>query len=563
MNIRSRGKKWGVLLVMAPLVAIIALAVTTSGFMLASAAGYGSGAADSYGGCGNCGMPIDGYRYGIENDMLFIANGRASNVAVLDVAKMSMVDYIPVPRSPINLLAPAGQTQGLLSKSIQGLGGLSTPVTVPDMFYWEVHGVVPSADRGSVYAIGALAGTDSDFTMYQVNTKTHNNDRKVPLAPSVVGYCGLEYDRNDESTGVLWAENMQTGPADLAYLFGSPLQLKDPVAGLLPSLGLGGLLNTVENQLSLGVGGISEENLASGTNTRYIATDYNADGASSSCGIAWDASGDRAFVSQMFEPLIDTINWNTKVVDGEIVPPSPGRPSTQHQSTSAKSRDLLFTANGVDGVAVYSMGLNTLVGRIDIDTMIGHGVAVHGVEVAPNNDNVLYVTGDGDPSATVVVDVTDIQAPTLIGGIQTGLDGSACGTYAINDKMNYYRASGRCDKPALNATKSGAYWASYEDYVARKLSVNFNIGVSGPTEAINVEITNTVNTNGVQTLSSVPVTVGDVSNTHAATVTLQYSVPAGVGAFRTSLGATAENPCGDVYAYPASGGVSVPPAPRA
>ena len=560
MKTRSRGKRWRILFALAPMAVVLILAILTSGSFSAAGFAYSSGGSA---GCAGCGPVLNPGQYGLENDMLFIANGRASNVAVIDVAQMSMVDYIPVPRSPINTAAAAGQLGATLDKSIRGLG-VNAPVSVPDMFYWELHGVVPSADRGSVYAIGALAMTDSDFTMYQVNTKTHNNTRKIPLAPSVVGYCGLEYDRNDESSGVLYAENMQTGPADLASLTGLPLQFRDPLAGLLPALGLGGLFNSVENQASLGVGGISEENLASGTNTRYIATDYNSDGASSTCGIAWDASGNNAFVSQMFQPLIDTLDWNTKTVNGEILPPTPYRGNTQHQSTSAKTRDLLITADGVDGVAIYSMGLKTLVGQININSMAGHVVAVHGVEIAPNNDSIIYVLGDGSPTGMFVVDIANINAPKLIGGLEAGFDGSACGTYAIPDKQNYYRAAGKCEKPNLSMSKTGSFWENYAAYQNRELSVNFTIGTSGNVDARNVIITDIQNTNGVTVApNQLPIMVGEVSSTMSATTTVKYNVPPGVSSFRTSPTATAESPCGDTYTYPGSGGVGVPPAPRA
>lgn len=552
-----RGKWWRITFVLLPLTATCVIALLSGGMPSASLASYGGG-----GGCATCGTGIDATRYGINNDLLYIANGRASNVAVLDVASMQFVDYLPVPYPATNAAAILGQTDATLNKTLGGLG-LSAPVSIPDMFYWEVHGVVPSKDRSSIYAVGALSMTPSDWTMYQVNARTHENTRQIPLATSPVGYCGLEYDRNDENSNTLLAESMETGPADLAALFGSPLQLNQPLGGVLPSLGLGSLATQLESRLAPAgaVGGISEEDIASGTNTGFIATDYNGNANSSTCGIAWNAQGDRAFASQMFEPLIDTINWNTKTVDGEILPPNNGMSTMQHQSTSAKSRDLLFTANGSDGVAVYGMSINALLSRININNLVGRGVVVHGVEIAPNNDNVLYVLGEGEPTGIYVVDVSDINAPKLIGGLENGLDIKACGVYAIADKQDYYRASGKCDRPNLSISRSGSYWASYEDYTMGQLSVDFNISLSGSSIANNLQITSVNSSSGVSTATQLPLSLGEVTATKSAKATIKYNVPPNIGSFRTWLGATAQSPCGDTYSYPGSGGVAVPPAP--
>ena len=67
--------------------------------------------------------------YGVSNDLLWVANGRASDVKVIDVGTMSIVDTIPVPNE-----ATPGWLHDLN----------------PGFMNWEIHAVAPAQDRTAV-----------------------------------------------------------------------------------------------------------------------------------------------------------------------------------------------------------------------------------------------------------------------------------------------------------------------------------------------------------------------------------------------------------------------------
>jgi YVTN family beta-propeller protein len=555
MKILSRGYWCKLLPVIAPVMLMAVLSISGGSYITAGAAAYGTAGGAVYGTSNALiyGPPPASYQ--LDNQLLYVANGRASNVKVIDVGSMSVVDTIPVPKPIMNANASAGQGDSLLDKTLAGLR-LSLPAHIPDMFYWEVHGVVPSRDRTHIYAVGALSFTPADDNMYEVNTKSKALDRTIPLAPKLVGYCGLEYNQNDESSNTLYAASMATGPTDLATLFGLPLK---PQGLQQDPLGVSSLVSSV-TALSPDVGGLSQENIATGQNTGFISTDWNMNANSSTCGIAWTADGTRAYASQMFEPLIDTLDWGRLTATGEINPSTlPG--TSYHQETSAKSRGLLFVANSAGSVDVFDMNVNALVGSIDMNTLSGVRADVHGVEIAPGNDNVLYVTVRGAPgggqASEFVVDVSNLNAPAIIGGVG-GLDGSACGVYADANKSAYYRASGACKKPELGLSSASAFWASLSDYQNRALSVTFGVSVSGGPTAKNVIVTNIQGDSNAHLLSTMPIAVGDVSSAHSGSFTAQYYVPEGAQSFSTVVNLTAQDPCGNTYYYPSPRNESLP-----
>ena len=451
----------------------------------------------------------------VGNQLLYVANGDASNVAVIDVGTMSIVDTVPVPNQP---------TPGFIHDWNPGL------------MNWEIHGAVPSKDRTSVYAVGALSAGSydqagnfrlADYEMYKVNVASKATEQEIPLQSAgqpinPVGYCGLEYNLNDENSNEIIAANMNAANGTLATV------LSDPITHAPIDLsGVRGSGSGIE------VGGWSFENIATGTNTGFMSADYNGNLESSTCGIAWNANGDRGFAVQQFEPLVDKVNWNTRTVDGTIA--AFGNASLYHQAASDKSNGRLYATSSSGYVEIYDMNTNTQVGQISIRALTGTGTNdIHGVEVAPGNSNVLYVTSRYTPDAAnnmeLAIDITNLASPKLLGSVN-GLARGVCGVYAIADKSEYYGAT----PSGLTLSKTGAEWASYADYTARKLSVHYSIGNSGPPAV--VKVLGAVSTNGVTLVA--PVTVGTV--TTSAPVTLQYNVPSSIGSFMTTVYATAQN----------------------
>ncbi|MCL4474395.1 MAG: hypothetical protein M1455_10765 [Actinobacteria bacterium] len=469
-------------MVLMPLALLIVVAIATSGAISAGSAQYfvyhqAPPTAD-----------------GLANQLLYVAGGTQSDVKVIDVGTMSVVDKIPVPVQP------------------SGLAGLG--------MNWEVHGVVPSQDRSSIYAVGALSGgylASAPYQMYNISTSTKAVIRSIPLGDSAtnpVGYCGLEYNLNDESSNEIIAASMNA--AD----------------GTLMSIGAPNLGRTNAQQQ----GGWSFENIATGTSTGFMSTNANGSNESSTCGVSWNADGTRGFASQMFEPLVDKVNWTTRAVDGDFAAYStPG--TSYHQSASDKAAGKLYVTSSSGNVDTFDMNTGAQLGEINIRSLTGSTTNdVHGVEIAPGNSNILYVTSRNTPDASdnmeLVIDITNPAAPVLKGSVD-GLAKSACGVYAIANKADYYGTM----PSGLTLSKTGVRWASYADYVAGQLSVDYSVGNAGA--AAKVNIVGASATNGVTLVG--PVSAGTIASAASAPVTLKYNVPTGVGSFRTTVYATAQN----------------------
>ncbi|MBE0429828.1 MAG: hypothetical protein IBX61_08145 [Thermoleophilia bacterium] len=100
-------------------------------------------------------------------------------------------------------------------------------------------------------------------------------------------------------------------------------------------------------------------------------------------------------------------------------------------------------------------------------------------------------------------------------------------------------------RPDMSLSKTDVYWASYDDYTERILSVDYSIANVGP-QANGVSIVGTVNTEPVTTVTGMPVSLGDIAAGGSAAATLKYDVPNGVTSFKTTVYAET----GDGHSYP-------------
>ncbi|MHB8860043.1 MAG: hypothetical protein ACYC6Z_11285, partial [Thermoleophilia bacterium] len=187
------------------------------------------------------------------------------------------------------------------------------------------------------------------------------------------------------------------------------------------------------------------------------------------------------------------------------------------------------------------------------------------------------------PAGTVYTNVTSITATASDSqsGLQTatlslnGAPGTACtitggsidcpvslanGSYSavitLSDVAgNTNTASGSFTyaahgKPSLSVSVTGIYWASYADYVANELSVDYrltnnSVGIT----AVGVHIDDVICNNGVSLVTPTPAAVGSIPAAGSAGVTLKYNVPTGVTQFNTKLHAGASDPAGTAYTY--------------
>ncbi|MCL5883089.1 MAG: hypothetical protein M1539_03835, partial [Actinobacteria bacterium] len=105
-------------------------------------------------------------------------------------------------------------------------------------------------------------------------------------------------------------------------------------------------------------------------------------------------------------------------------------------------------------------------------------------------------------------------------------------------------------KPNLAVSVTGIYWASYADYVANELSVDYrltnnSVGIT----AVGVHIDDVICNNGVSLATPTPAAVGSIPAAGSAGVTLKYNVPLGTTQFNTKLHAGASDPAGTAYTY--------------
>jgi hypothetical protein len=104
--------------------------------------------------------------------------------------------------------------------------------------------------------------------------------------------------------------------------------------------------------------------------------------------------------------------------------------------------------------------------------------------------------------------------------------------------------------PALALSLDRAYWASYADYTAGNLSVDYSMTNNGSGDAANIQVVYLVATNGVTSQTSTPFAVSDLKTGQSAPFTVNYQVSPGVSFFRATTYATCNDLGGASYSFP-------------
>ncbi|MBI5870757.1 MAG: PD40 domain-containing protein [Actinobacteria bacterium] len=104
--------------------------------------------------------------------------------------------------------------------------------------------------------------------------------------------------------------------------------------------------------------------------------------------------------------------------------------------------------------------------------------------------------------------------------------------------------------PALNLAIADSRWASYADYQARKLSIDYDLTNAGSSDAFSLSIVNVVSTGGATTQPPPYMLSWMINSGSTSTLTMSYYVPPGVFSFRTTVHATAGDACGQSFSYP-------------
>lgn len=106
--------------------------------------------------------------------------------------------------------------------------------------------------------------------------------------------------------------------------------------------------------------------------------------------------------------------------------------------------------------------------------------------------------------------------------------------------------------PRLALSKSNVYWASYDDYTAGLLTVDYSITNTGSDTANSLQLVGSTASNGVTCSTAMPISLGNVpgGTTFPDSAKVKYSVPAGVAFFMATVYVTAEDGNGNIFSYP-------------
>lgn len=290
----------------------------------------------------------------------------------------------------------------------------------------------------------------------------------------------------------------------------------------------------------------------------YVDTSEGTDNAAT-CGINWNSGGTVAYSSLMNAKKFNQMAW-------------PGGPITA--STGAVTGTGLLHISDIAKTAQYGYvtggnvaGQGKLV-VVDLTSMTVVNIMdtsnpgdPHGPTVA-HNEGFLYLhsrtPGGSDTSGQLqIFDIGGGSAggtkvnPVLIGSINDeGTPGVSCGTEVGSKDV-------LCGAPDVSMDKNNVYWASFDEFQNRILSVDFNVYNHNALAALNMAVTDTVNTNGVTTSSIIG--GGTVDGNGSILVTVKYNVARNVKSFQTTVNYTANNLCNQSGNFPGyQTGISVP-----
>lgn len=106
-----------------------------------------------------------------------------------------------------------------------------------------------------------------------------------------------------------------------------------------------------------------------------------------------------------------------------------------------------------------------------------------------------------------------------------------------------------CGRPQLGLAGVETYWASYDDYRERYLTVGLELTNTGGSDAYGVTITRAGGSGGTSPASDLP-SADVIARGAAASLTLRYFVPPGVDRFKVTLQVAAFDTCGFRWNYP-------------
>jgi parallel beta-helix repeat protein len=123
----------------------------------------------------------------------------------------------------------------------------------------------------------------------------------------------------------------------------------------------------------------------------------------------------------------------------------------------------------------------------------------------------------------------------------------------LDEDYHPYSSQGQlARRPALSLGAPSPYWASYEDYVERELSVTWMVTNNGGVDASDVRLTGSNNSQGVTLSTELPADISSLISSSGGSASLQvkYHIPESVGMWHTINTACALDPEGTAFTYP-------------
>ncbi len=111
-------------------------------------------------------------------------------------------------------------------------------------------------------------------------------------------------------------------------------------------------------------------------------------------------------------------------------------------------------------------------------------------------------------------------------------------------------SSGQAQEPEITTSMDSAYWATFADYLGRRLSVVYSVENTGSGAATDINVTASHATGGARMQTSLPVSLVSLSPGNIALTTLVYTVPEGVASFRTTIYIECLDDAGNPHRFP-------------
>lgn len=116
-------------------------------------------------------------------------------------------------------------------------------------------------------------------------------------------------------------------------------------------------------------------------------------------------------------------------------------------------------------------------------------------------------------------------------------------------------------RPQLSLSFERIYWATYTDFILRRLSVTLSVTNPGSRTAYGVQAVEYTATENVSMITAMPVSLGDIPGGASQVLTFKYKIPPLVQEFQTGIHVTVRDECCNAYDYNEQAKIQLPLLP--